>query len=427
MSTRSVSRREWMIGAASAMAVSALPLDALAQRQVSSFLPGQSLGQEYSMGTLRFFDGQRLLVAGGNGPYINTPTLLDIETGTVLQTFPGHTEPVSVIAVSPDGTRLATGAGKDGGDIAVRSTDHTIRIWEVASGREIRRFDYSPKSDKLGDGVVGCLQFSRDGRRLLSVGMWTLRVWDIATGQELFTLGDASAPFLSSACFSPDMRTILVEQAGGLGLLDYANGKELRTIDPFSRLWHAEFSPDGSKIATAAVRLAQIWDTNTGREIQSFTASRTFITWAVFSPDGKSILTNFDSPSPELLNAQSAQLWDAQSGRPIRQFVHTGESGLRGSRTIKPVVNVGPAVFSPDGKRLMTHWSEVIRGIEHVSLWNVESGEELYRFDQSSRYRSISVVGFSPDGTTILVIDGISYKPASLWGAETGKLMRRYS
>jgi WD40 repeat protein len=56
-------------------------------------------------------------------------------------------------------------------------------------------------------------------------------------------------------------------------------------------------------------------------------------------------------------------------------------------------------------------------------LWDVESGQELHRFDEG--FLRFFVVGFSPDGKTILFTDGD--RPVSLWDAASGEIIREYS
>ncbi len=58
-----------------------------------------------------------------------------------------------------------------------------------------------------------------------------------------------------------------------------------------------------------------------------------------------------------------------------------------------------------------------------TSLWDVESGQELHRFDEG--FLRYFVVGFSPDGKTLLLTDGV--RPLSLWDAGSGALIREYS
>lgn len=103
------------------------------------------------------FDGERFLVAGGG-----TPSLWDLASGKIVQTFQGHTEPVWQVAFSPDGTQAATAAAA----IALEfkpSTENSIRLWDIASGKQVQRFDIPGY-----EGAIS-MQFSGDGKRLLTV------------------------------------------------------------------------------------------------------------------------------------------------------------------------------------------------------------------------------------------------------------------
>ncbi len=145
----------------------------------------------------------------------------DAATGTLLRTLPGHTREATRVAFRPDGRMLASS-----------SWDQTIRLWDPATGTEIRTLHWVSKPghvdpidslafhpsgrylaaapDQYGPGgevkvfdletgavlhsmaghIYGIFQvvFSRDGRRLASCSCdGGLKVWDMATGQELFS------------------------------------------------------------------------------------------------------------------------------------------------------------------------------------------------------------------------------------------------
>src|SRR5262245_33006788 len=69
-------------------------------------------------------DGKTLASAG----YDKLIRLWDAATGTELRQLRGHYGPVSSVAFSPDGKWLASG-----------SWDMTVRVWDVTTGNEIRR------------------------------------------------------------------------------------------------------------------------------------------------------------------------------------------------------------------------------------------------------------------------------------------------
>jgi len=150
----------------------------------------------------------------------------------------------------------------DGRSVLSASFDHTARLWEAATGREI----LPPL--RHGDDVISA-EFSSDGRRIVTASAdHTARVWDAQTGKPL------SEP---------------MKHAGAL-------------------VW-ACFSPDGIKVLTGcpADRTARVWDPETGVQvlppIPCFQNRDQFPHIPAFSPDGRLIVST--------ASEQSAGLWDA--------------------------------------------------------------------------------------------------------------------
>jgi hypothetical protein len=112
-------------------------------------------------------DGRFVLTGSAD----NTARLWEAASGKELRRFAGHTNFVTSVAFSPDGRSILTG-----------SADNTARLWHAASGKELHRFEghtlsvsevtFSPNSRSVLTG-------SRDG---------TARLWDAASGKELCAL-----------------------------------------------------------------------------------------------------------------------------------------------------------------------------------------------------------------------------------------------
>ena len=103
----------------------------------------------------------------------------------------GHGDPVWSAAYSPDGKRIVTASG-----------DQTARIWDAATGEELRQLTGHT-------GSVNSAAYSPDGKSIVTAS-WdqTARIWDAATGKELRELSGHSGA-VNSAAYSPDGKSIV--------------------------------------------------------------------------------------------------------------------------------------------------------------------------------------------------------------------------
>lgn len=173
----------------------------------------------------------------------------------LVRTFTGHTNRVISVAFSSDGRQALSG-----------SRDNTLKLWDVASGRELRSLMGHTDS-------VASVAFSPEGRQALS-GSWdnTLKLWDVASGREVCSF-TGHAVSVNSVAFSPDGRYL----ASGGGKWDSAingwkNGQiklwvEDSGSEAFSRdfandaVFSVSFSPDGRFLLTGhSDSTLKLWD-----------------------------------------------------------------------------------------------------------------------------------------------------------------------
>jgi chemotaxis response regulator CheB len=138
-------------------------------------------------------DGRTAL--SGSRSRDNTFKLWDVATGREIRTFTGHSHWVVSVAFAPDGHTALSGGW-----------DNTLKLWDVATGREIRTFRGHSRS-------VDSVAFAPDGHTALSGDSeGTVKLWDVATGREIRTFTGHSNSVVSVA-FAPDGRTALAAAA----------------------------------------------------------------------------------------------------------------------------------------------------------------------------------------------------------------------
>ncbi|GAB2855174.1 hypothetical protein GCM10022221_63370 [Actinocorallia aurea] len=271
---------------------------------------------------------------------------------------------VNSVAFSPDGKTLATS-----------NSNHTVRLWNVASRTPIGRL-LTGHTDR-----VTSVAFSPDGRTL-ATGSWddTVRLWNVATRTPIGEPLTGHTDDVFSVAFSPDGRTL----ASGsddetVRLWSVASGTPIgRPLTGHAGwVWSVAFSPDGRTLATGSRDdTVRLWNVATRTPIGEPLTGHTDQVWSVaFSPDGQTLASGSDD--------DTVRLWNVASGTPIDRPL-TGHTDA-----------VTSVAFSADGRTLATGSSD-----HTVRLWNVATrtpiGEPL-----TGHTDQVWSVAFSPDGQTL--------------------------
>jgi WD40 repeat protein len=190
-----------------------------------------------------------IVIAGTEGP----TTLWDWRADQSIQ-LSVVDQRQTVVAYSPDGTRLATG-GEEGSSIRIWDTD-TTSVVEELEGHE---------------GAIKDLEYSESGDRLLSVGFDnTVRIWDAQTGEQLMVL-EGHDSSITSAAFSADGSRVATGTSRGIvGIWDGENGTNLAFLKVHSDYVNdVGFTPEGRIFSASDDHTIRIHECETCGDFES--------------------------------------------------------------------------------------------------------------------------------------------------------------
>jgi len=284
-----------------------------------------------------------------------------------------HDKGIYPAAFSADGRRVVSG-----------SSHGAIRLWDAASGREL-------KSLKIKGGI-SAVGLPPGGRRALAVGRdGTIITWDLETGETTRRSGVPTG-IENAFSFSPDGRRLFRMDSGGNAcLLDVETGEPLGSFifGPNMNL-AVFFSSQGARglfgcgLFGGSRTTLQLLDLETGKVVHNLTGQTGFPRAAAFFPDGRRALS-VDSTGEIVL-------WDLETGKALRKY--------RGNPDGTRVLAVSPdgQYFASGGKEYALRLREIESG-RTVRVFAVPAHEGVIR-----RYSSIYQLKFAPDGRHLLVL-----------------------
>jgi len=296
---------------------------------------------------------------------------------------------VEITAFSPDSSQIVT-----------TTENGPIILWDLATGQEVKRF--------IGHIWPGHLNFTPDGKKILSRSRRTIKLWDIETGDEVWTYTIPSPAaygvIVVSLHFSSDERQIFLGMSDRIVFLDISTGNEVRSISIPIYTYSVSISPDESRIVTGnsldnsfnQVETVHLWDTETGNLIISFYTGDPGST--LFSPNGRCITVR---------SRGRIQFFDAETFHEINKFA------VEQSKFVS---------FSPDSRYMLSCETD-----NTLKLFDAESGSFIRAFSATPERYSLHYAIFSPDSRHIVSEHGGSDRFIVLWDAETGNEIRRFT
>ena len=326
----------------------------------------------------------------------------------------GHTDPVATVAVSPDGKILATG-----------SFDKTVKLWDAATGKELRTLAGATGHTNLVLGVA----FAPDGLTLATVSSDnSLKIWDFATGQVKLNLAhpnivhcaafDKTGKFVATGCQDGILRIHDVAKVPGT----VAKAINAHVLPQGQSIYAVAWHTDGKRVASAGLdKSIKIWDAASGNLVKEIKPgsvapplSATMLatvpgllgTAAAHSCNGprpaghkdQVYTLAFSKDGKQLASGSSdhtVKLWNPDTGTLIREF---SNPNAKPAGTAHPGF-VNGVRFTADGTRLVSVGNAPkLRG--YLAVWNVADGKSLY--GRELEFGPIHSVDLRTDGSLLL-------------------------
>jgi WD40 repeat protein len=320
----------------------------------------------------------------------HTLRIWEASTGRQLRQFHEPNCEYHALAFAPDGAVLAASAGDP-----LRGGNSAIRLFDAASGKEVLRLEGHQQA-------AYTLAFAPDGRSLLSVSCGQVIQWDLPSGRlrhEWKNLRSTSA--LAVAPDRHSLASVGERDDTSIHIWDAAKGKERSRLKGHERGVAAlAYRPDGARLASAnPFEPIRVWDVTTGKVAVRFEEPHGAMALA-FSPDGAQLASASMSGT--------VRIWDAGTGRLIRSLrdYHGWVNGL---------------AFSPDGKALALAGADC----QTVHVWEVATGRDLRPL--RGHQGDVNAVAFSPDGRTLASGGGDRQDGDTairMWDAHSGRELR---
>jgi WD40 repeat protein len=315
--------------------------------------------------------------------------VLNLTTGQEIRTLMEHpSHNISAVAITPDNNRIVS-----------YSTDGTYIIWAMNTGQKIYEI-------KRHYSEVFAIFITPNGKRALSCSIDnTCIIWEINTGRILHTLkGFASST--SEIAFTPDGKRAISLSHYDVIIWDLDSGQRIYTMEDAPRdnihWWGSYFlssvaiTQDGRKAITGSeTGTSLVWNLNTRQKISTLKGQSGIVYNVIAYQNDKRAIT--------LSNDKTIVIWALENEKKLGIYITMGEQ-------IVSVFPCGVIVGDRSGKISILFSKEIFSSCESIAnvrqIWDFE----LQEFQPLSADCPLCGYRFAPPVSVLETIEAITKK-----------------
>ena len=336
-------------------------------------------------------DGTQLIATPG---FEGDVRVWDVATGRLSRTLPGRVGATGTLAISKDGRLVATGGGSSANASQRAGPDHSIKIWELKTGKLLRGLPGH-------GGTPTGLAFTPDGATLVTADV-TVRFWDVATGRQLRPQpGHEDA--ISDLQFADDSTVVTAAADGTVRTWDARTGEQLR-VDRLvpERVEQVLLGPGGRRVGVVLPSgEAVATEVANGAEVGRFKMPDPGVS-ARFTPSGDGLILQgaLAVTRAEFGGATTTWPHPAEFSRALVRDTECRYAAAVRSAAPKPAAPGGFILDNPEPPFDLVLW-DLVRGAEHRRIRLPNDTGNAYPF-------------FAPDGRGVIV-------NSDQWDVSTGR------
>ena len=360
-------------------------------------------------------DGTRLL----SGGYDHTLRIWDVATGRQIALFTGHKDTVTSAVFSPSEEQIIS-----------RSRDGTVRLWTIKDGSHRILASDEP-------GVISCAALSADGSlAACGRGEGRVQVLEVSTGAARKEF-KAHEERTSALLFSGDGKTLITAGSDGMiaGWYPSSGEEQWRNRAHSGSITFLARSPNGRTIASASEdKSVTVFEAATGNIEFKLESLAQPVSCLAYSSDGLVLAgVNWGGTVTLWDLALRKERWKTEAHAGYTIAFHPGSKTIATGGSIMQFIDVESGKrlpplegheewieflqYAPDGKRLLSSSRD-----GSVRIWEAATGKPLHRFDAKVAWGQSAAL--SPDGN-VAVSCGRDDK-IRLWDTRTGLMTREF-